>query len=238
MKLSERLETIIDMAPQSEACAGQVTIADVGTDHGFVPIRLVQDGKADRAIAMDVRPGPLARAKEHVAAYGLEEQIDIRLSDGLQKLREGEADGVIIAGMGGDLMLRILQQGEHVRGSIRWWVLSPQSELAEFRHGLERLGLAICEERMVYEDGKYYTVMLARPGNMHYAHEYEYRYGAYLIREKPSVFVQWLEKEQSQLQQIRARLEGQQGEAARSRMKEIEEELSELKKVQENLYAV
>jgi tRNA (adenine22-N1)-methyltransferase len=222
MKLSERLETIIDMVPEV------ISVADIGTDHGFVPIRLIQDGKASRALAMDVRRGPLDRAKEHIAQCGLNDRIETRLSDGLEKLQPGDADGVVIAGMGGDLMLRILKAGDHVRDSIRWWVLSPQSELSLFRHGVEELGLMICEERMLVEDGKYYTVMLVRPGAMHYEYEYEYRYGKTLIGEKSPVLLAWLKKEREQLQSIQQQLGGQNGESAAARLTEIENDLSNL----------
>ncbi len=223
-KLSDRLETIIGMVPETK---GGV-VADVGTDHGFVPIRLVLDGKAGHALAMDVRPGPLARARGHIRACGLEAEIETRLGDGLEGLNPGEAEGVVIAGMGGDLMLRILQRGGHVRGSIRWWVLSPQSELGAFRHGLEALGIKICEERMVAEDGKFYTVMLARPGAMHYDREYQYRYGARLIEEKSPVLKAFLEKEQKQLRAVLGHLKIQGRGGALVRRNEILDELKEL----------
>ena len=109
MRLSKRLETIVKQA--ALVCGGEAA-ADVGTDHGFVPIRLIEEGAADRVIAMDVRKGPLMRAQEHVIQFGMEEQIETRLSDGLEKLMPGEAKTVIIAGMGGELMLRILRDGE------------------------------------------------------------------------------------------------------------------------------
>ena len=78
MKLSDRLERIAAQA--AEVTEGYV--ADVGTDHGFVPIRLIESGKVKHVIAMDVRKGPLARAREHVREFGMEDQIETRLSDG------------------------------------------------------------------------------------------------------------------------------------------------------------
>lgn len=79
----------------------------------------------------------------------MEDQIETRLSDGLKELKPGEADTVIIAGMGGELMLRILRDGAHVRNSVKHYILSPQSELSVFRHGLEELGFSIVEEEML-----------------------------------------------------------------------------------------
>lgn len=229
MKLSKRLETIVKMVPEHMPdVSDAMCVADVGTDHGFVPIRLLELGKAERAIAMDVRKGPLERAKEHIARYGMESQIETRLGDGLEKLQPGEADTVIIAGMGGELMLRILRDGSHVRESIRCFILSPQSELSVFRHGLESLGLAIMEETMVEEDGKYYTVMRVEPGKMHYKEEYRYCYGDCLIRQNSPVLREFLKREALQYREIAAQLSQQQGAGAGARLEEIEKKLMEI----------
>lgn len=238
MKLSKRLETIVEMVPgltagqeddsQAEQAEATLCVADVGTDHGFVPIRLLELKKAERAIAMDVRKGPLERAQEHIARYGMGDRIETRLGDGLEALLPGEADTVVIAGMGGELMLRILREGGAVRESIRHFVLSPQSELSLFRHGLEEMGLAIIKETMVEEDGKYYTVMLAEPGQMHYEEEYRYRYGDCLIRQNSPVLRELLEREASQYREIAGQLSRQSGEGARIRFQEIQGELLEI----------
>lgn len=225
MKLSKRLETIAEMVPETGADG---RVADIGTDHGFVPIWLLTHERAAGALAMDVRKGPLLRAQEHVRQYGLEERIETRLSDGLEKLQPGEAQTVVIAGMGGELMLRILRDGSHVRESIRHWVLSPQSELGLFRHGLEELGLAVVKETMLEEEGKYYTVMLAEPGQMHYEHEYEYRYGGCLLKDKSLVLREFLEREYRQYRQILTQLEVQQSETAKARLAQMRDELAEL----------
>lgn len=225
MKLSNRLETIANMVPEhtNTGC-----VADIGTDHGFVPVWLIREKRAARALAMDVRKGPLQRAQEHISQYGLDQQIETRLSDGLEKLMPGEADTVVIAGMGGELMLRILREGDHVRDTVKSWVLSPQSELSAFRHGLEELGLKIMQEIMLEEEGKYYTVMLAEPGQMHYEHEYEYRYGAKLIQERSSVLLEFLNREKKQYANIIFQLEKKTGEGARTRLQEILKEAADI----------
>lgn len=205
-------------------------MADVGTDHGFVPIRLVETGAACRALAMDVRQGPLLRAAEHIREAGCGNLIETLLSNGLEKLSPGEVDGVVITGMGGELMLRILQDGGHVRDTVKWWVLSPQSELCGFRHGLEGLGLAIRREVMLREDGKYYTVMLAEPGQMHYDQEFFYRYGACLIGEKSPVLLEFLQREEAKLRGILKQLKGQESETAKKRCLEMIQELEEIEK--------
>ncbi len=105
MQISRRLKAVAALV------TGDGTIADIGTDHAYIPIYLIQTGAAAHAIAMDVNPGPLARAQEHIGQYGLSASIETRLSDGLARLRPGEADSVVIAGMGGALMTRILDEG-------------------------------------------------------------------------------------------------------------------------------
>lgn len=136
-------------------------IADIGTDHGYLPIYLMEQGIANHGIAMDIRKGPLDRAKEHIREAGLEEKIEARLSNGLEKLKPGEADTVVIAGMGGPLILDILKAGGHVVSDIKEFVLSPQSDWRGFRLEMEKLGLDICREAMVFEDGKYYLIVKA-----------------------------------------------------------------------------
>ena len=93
-------------------------LVDVGCDHGYLPVSLYLDGKIPGAIAMDVRKGPLSRAQEHISQYGLDAYIETRLSDGLEALKPGEGDTLVIAGMGGPLMERILTDGAEVRETL------------------------------------------------------------------------------------------------------------------------
>ena len=139
VKLSLRLQTVAGFVRQGSR------IADVGTDHGYVPVYLAQTGRIRSAIAMDVGKGPLERAREHIEEYetrspGTGCPIEARLSDGLKELTPEDADTVIIAGMGGELMIRILDQGRHVWDSVKHWILSPQSEQYKVRAYLEMHG--------------------------------------------------------------------------------------------------
>ena len=156
IQLSKRLQSVADFVENCE------TMADVGTDHGYIPIYLVLNRKVKKAIAMDVNPGPLQRAKEHICQYGLEHAIETRLSDGCFALKPGEADAIVIAGMGGALMQRILEQGEAAAKAAQRLVLQPQSEAALFRQFLFRHGYQILAEDMALEDGKYYPIIAAQ----------------------------------------------------------------------------
>lgn len=103
-------------------------------------------------------------------------------------------------------MLRILRDGAHMYDSVKHYVLSPQSELSVFRHGLEKLGISILEEQMLMDEGKYYVILHAAPGSMHYEQEYEYRYGSDLIRKQDPVLREFLERELAQGEELLAHL--------------------------------
>ena len=232
MKLSERLEMVLSFVEPGESAA------DVGTDHGHVPVELVRRGIVKKAVAMDVRKGPLSRAAENIALAGLSEKIATRLSDGVAKLLPGEADSVVIAGMGGELMLRILRDGAHVRNSVKHYILSPQSELSVFRHGLEELGFSIVEEEMLLDEGKYYVILHVSPGTMHYEHEYEYRYGADLIRKPDPVLKEFLERELAQGEELLAHLGRSGTDGARKRAESLINELEETKEAYHALQGI
>ena len=138
-------------------------LADIGTDHGYVPISLVQRKKIKKAIAMDVNKGPLQRAKEHIQEFQLEDYIETRLSDGVKKLEVGEVDSILMAGMGGDLVIRIIKEGMEVCRSVNELVLQPQSELGKVRKFLRENNFEIVDEDMIIEDGKYYPMMKVVP---------------------------------------------------------------------------
>ena len=123
MELSKRLQAVADLV--TAGCR----VADVGTDHAYIPIALVQEGRIPGAVAMDVNTGPLERARLHVAENRLEEKIELRLSDGLAALSPGEADSVVIAGMGGGLVIRILTEGAQTVRGVKECILQPQSEI-------------------------------------------------------------------------------------------------------------
>ena len=228
LRLSERLKLVASFVPEGSR------IADIGTDHGYVPIYLAEIGKIKSALAMDVRKGPLARADEHIEEYRHDVgdaaiSIETRLSNGLEKLQAKEADTVIIAGMGGELMLRILRDGAHMYDSVKHYVLSPQSELSAFRHGLEKLGISILEEQMLMDEGKYYVILHAAPGSMHYEQEYEYRYGSDLIQKQDPVLREFLERELAQGEELLAYLSLTQTEGAQKRAESLKQELNETK---------
>ncbi len=152
--LSKRLQTVVSLVSPGNRTA------DVGCDHAHTGIYLVQAGISPKVLAMDLRKGPLEKARENVLEAGLKERIDLRLSDGLDALGEGEVDTILISGMGGPLILEILEKNLEKAKNVKELVLSPQSDLPEFRKGLENMGFIITDIRIVKDD-KYYFIFKA-----------------------------------------------------------------------------
>lgn len=198
-QLPKRLETIIERMPDS-GC-----LADVGCDHAYVAIEAVRRGRAARALACDVREGPLQQAAEHILCAGLAGKIETRLSDGLEKVAPGEADTVVVAGMGGPLMERILQGR---LGDFAHFVLSPQSEIPHFRRFLLAEGMQIDEETMLIDEGKYYVILnvsqraAAASSDSMYVTEEDFLYGGRLLRRLDPVLKSFLEKEKTRYEGI------------------------------------
>ena len=145
MELSKRLQAVADLV------TADCKLADIGTDHGYIPIALVERGKIPGAIAMDVNQGPLERAEEHIRAYQMEGQIETRLSNGFTSLKKGQVQSAVIAGMGGGLVIRILTDGKEIVSDLQECILQPQSEIHKVREFLNTQGYRIVEEDMVKE---------------------------------------------------------------------------------------
>lgn len=153
------------LKPRLLACAKQVRFgrvaADIGTDHGFLPIYLIRREICPRVIACDLREEPLKRARENIKAAGLEDQIELRLSDGLQKLHPKEASDIILAGMGGELMAGILAAASWLQNSDYRLILQPMSRAEMLRAYLFDMGFAIRQEAALFDAGRVYTVIAA-----------------------------------------------------------------------------
>lgn len=220
---------MIQLSMRLSAVADMVTItgilADVGTDHGYIPVFLAGEKRIQRAIAMDVNQGPLKRAQEHIRQYGLEDRISTRLSDGLEALRPGEADSIVIAGMGGALMKRILAQGEEAARTAKELILQPQSEIMEFRRFLWESNYEITEENMVFEDGKYYPMMRVEKGSESPYSEVELLYGRNLLQRRHPVLKSYLEFVVKEKEKVLESLKASTTERAKERALEVEEEL-------------
>ena len=223
MELSKRMYAVASLVTKGNR------IADIGTDHAYIPIFLIQKQHIPSAIAMDVNDGPLMRATEHIREYALEDRIETRLSDGFQELKAGEADTAIIAGMGGNLVIRILKEHWNITCSLKECVLQPQSEIAKVRAFLLEEGFLFIEEDMALDDEKYYPMMKVVPPsqkrNPEVWTETQLRFGKLLLEKQHPVLYQYLQREERIHRQILKSLESKDGERIEERKRELEEEL-------------
>ncbi|MBR1390858.1 MAG: SAM-dependent methyltransferase [Lachnospiraceae bacterium] len=237
-RLSPRMQALADLAEPGGA------VADIGTDHAYLPIYLVESGRVAHAIAMDINEGPLQRAEEHIREAGLTPYIEVRQSDGLTALAPGEVSQIIIAGMGGTLMLRILGQGRAVTEKLSVMLLQPQSGLAEVRDYLtQHTDFRITAEDMKRDAGKYYTILKCEksvPENAHYRQPLsaiEREYGPLLIRNRHPVLREYLQRELKNAERIQKELESREPTVAvekgrrqlRAKLAQIRQALEEIK---------
>ncbi len=204
-KLSPRLSLVEEMLG-----TGNV-ICDVGTDHAYLPIALIQNNKFTRAIAMDINKGPLELANKNVSQNALEDKVELRLSDGLAELSVGEADALSICGMGGNVMMHIFNEGEVVIRSISNVIVQPQSEYLGFRKYLLENNYVIVDENIVFDEGKYYFVwqvisslapsIIGEKEDVknltidNYKCEFDFKYGIILQKKKDKTFIEFIEKQ-------------------------------------------
>lgn len=219
MELSIRLQAVANLVSEG------MVIADIGTDHGYIPIYLIKNGKSPKAYAMDVNKGPLLRAQAHIEEHGLTTLIETRQSDGAKNLKCGECDAIVIAGMGGGLTIRIMEEGKEIFKSLKEFVLQPQSELSKVREYLVRQGYCIIQEDMVLDAGKFYPMMkVVNKKSLPY-NEVELCYGKLLLETKHPVLKAFLEKEACTKHNILETLERENGLHIEVRKREIKKEL-------------
>ena len=219
--LSKRLKALANMVTDGNR------LADIGTDHGYIPIYLCQTGKIPSALAMDIGKGPLQQAQTHIAEHGLSEQIKTRLSDGMAALQFGEADTILIAGMGGGLVMKILSEGAEKLSGKEELILQPQSEIALVREFLRVRNFQILNEDMILEDGKYYPMMKvsqqkAAEQTKILPQEVADAFGPVLLQKRHPVLKEWLERELRTTNSVIEQLSAQPDhERIRNRMQQV-----------------
>lgn len=227
--LSSRMKAVADMV-----IPGGV-VADIGCDHAFVSIYLVEHQIAPKVIASDVKIGPTSIALNNVKERKLEKQIEIRLGNGLGTLQPKEADTIIIAGLGGILMNQILEEQRQIALSVKQLVLQPQSDIGLIRKKLREMKAEIVREEMLVDMGKYYTIMDARlldseclsvrrnsQSVENINQELYDRYGRYLLENKHPVLFSYLQKEYEENKKTMDHLSKQSSDKAKQRLRELE----------------
>lgn len=229
MKLSDRLQAVASFVTPG------LRVADIGTDHGYIPIYLTEQGIIPYAIAMDINKGPILRAQENIKENSLEKFIETRLSNGFDKLEPGEADCAVIAGMGGELITNILNNGRNVVDGLKELVLSPHSEVWLVRKYLHNNDFKIIDEKMIIDEGKFYTIIKVVKGKDEIYSEEDYMYGKILIEKKDEVLMKYICKEYNKVEKIFENISKNGTDNAKSRIAELEKEKKMLTNVMNKL---
>ena len=233
-EIGERLTAIIDLVKQDQR------VADIGCDHAYVSIELAKE-KNCRVIAADIKEGPLEIARENIRAEGLEERIETRLSDGMKEIEKGEVDALVVAGMGGHLIIDILKESrEKLRPGMQL-VLSPQSDLRLVRYELRKMNCFIDSEVCLKDGDKWYFVLNCRVGMSlpspvsDEEAKRDMMYGKYLPEHPTDVFREFLVWEARGLEDLIINLSRQKTPAARARQGALKKQLEENRFIQEKI---
>ncbi|WP_174819901.1 tRNA (adenine(22)-N(1))-methyltransferase [Paenibacillus koleovorans] len=242
MKLSKRLETIALQVPPGSR------LADIGSDHALLPVYLVQKGRVPYAVAGELNPGPYDAARKQVKEASLGERIVVRQADGLRAVLEGEVDAVSIAGMGGALIVHILEEGRSKLDGVHTLVLQPNIGEDQVRRWLVQNGWQLAAEQLLEEDGKFYEVLTAvrnddqaGGADLYAARELGcgieiseallYRLGPYLVEQPNEAFFAKWRSELAKLEGIAADMTRSDAESARLRREMLLQDIAATKEV-------
>lgn len=224
MELSYRLNKIAQKVTQNGI------IADIGTDHAYIPIFLYKNNRIKSGIACDISKGSLQKAKDNIKKYNLQDKIQTRLGNGLEKISlQDNVDTVIIAGMGGMLMIDILEKGKYILENVKELILQPQKDIDKVREYLHKNNFKIIDDEMLKDDGKYYTIIKSIKGeeDILYKKE-EYVFGRFEINNKCQILKEYMEE---QLYKMEIVLKNIKETNIQNRILEIEDNIKTYKEV-------
>lgn len=225
MDLKGRLGLIADMVPQCDV------VCDIGTDHAYIPIYLVMNNRCKRAVASDIRKGPIKVADKNIEKYNLRNYIDTRVGNGLETVRDGEEDTIIIAGMGGLIISGILEEGFETVKKANSLIIQPMYSIELVRKWLYENGFEIYDERLSKEDRRIYNVLAAKwTGSVQKKEEIYYYIGEKLFENKDRLLESYIQNKLRQLNKIICEMEkmNDKNSALRLKNESIREGLSRL----------
>lgn len=233
-QLSPRLSKIADLIGSCRC------LADIGTDHAYLPVFMCLSDKAMCAVASDIRRGPLERAANTLRAYHANDKISLRLGAGLETLEFGEADAVVISGMGGLLISHILNDGADKLIAADKIILQPMTAVPELREYLWQNCWNIADEVLVREEDKIYNILSVRlPSADTPAYKptaVELYLGKVLIENRPEHFTEYLHKKKDKLEKMLYELNRAVTDEARAKAEYCTDILSEIDKIQQNCF--
>ena len=188
MNIGARLEAVAQLVP-----AG-CTLADIGTDHAYLPVWLMQKGLIKSAVAADIAAGPCRAAETNIGLYGLRSKIQVRMGSGLTVLQPGEVDGAVIAGMGGSTIVQILEESPNVAKALQFLIVQPMAGAAGLRQWVCANGWRIAAEKLAEEPQHLYEIILLERGTEPPHTALEYEVGPCLLAERPPLFTKHILK--------------------------------------------
>ena len=224
MRLDGRLAAVAALVPRGARAA------DVGTDHAYLAIALLNEQDVEMVIATDKNEGPCAAARRTISASGFTNRVQVRLGDGLAPLSPGEVDTVCIAGMGGGLIASILAEGAEVLTEVSRLVLQPMNDAAALRQWLYDNGWHIVEESLATADGRLYEIIAAEPGTEETPEPWLLTLGPVLWRDRPPLFARHAKAQAERLRRILHGMEKSETARESEAYRKIAGELSEIER--------
>jgi tRNA (adenine22-N1)-methyltransferase len=224
IKLSNRLQAVAKHIPPG------LRVADIGTDHGYLPVYLAVNDLSPHIIATDRGKGPLASAEQLVSLLSLENKVSTRLGDGLSALEPGEADVICIAGMGGMAIKEIIGNGMAVAKSAKRLVLQPQRNVSAVRRFLAESGFKIIAEDLAEDDGFYYEIIVVEQGEMQLS-DIEAEFGPLLLANGHPLLEDFLRLRELDMTRLLESMSENNSADSLRRKQQLEEEISRIGKV-------
>lgn len=225
IKLSRRLQQLADFVPRGSK------VADIGTDHAYLPIYLVKNNISPLVVAGDINPGPIKTAQGQVEGYNVSHLVAVRQGNGLAVVKPGEVDAVILAGMGGSTIIEIIENHPQVVKKLKNLILQPMVAADKVRDWLYKHNWIIIDEELLEEDGRLYEIILAEQGKTNTENSIELQMGRILLQKKHPLLIKLYEKEIQAQQVILYNLAKSNSEVASEKAKEIKKRIEEIKRV-------
>jgi len=225
LKLTPRLKTIAGLVPKGSF------VGDVGSDHGYVPIYLVQEGICAKAIASDINEGPTENARQAVLEAGLTDVIQVRHGGGLLPYEVGEIDTVIIAGMGGLLIRDILLERPEMSASVKTFILQPMVAQDELRIWLEGNNFRIIEEKLSQEAHRMYEIIVVEHGKMTIEDPLDYELGVKMIKKEDPLSKIFMDKKIKKTMGIIQGLEVSKNDESKDRIPALKDKLTKMEAI-------
>lgn len=225
MQLDSRLMAVASMVPKG------YKIADIGTDHAYLPIYLITHNICPNAIATDIRLGPLKKASEHVQNHNLSDKIELRLGEGLEPLAPGEVDAVVIAGMGGETIARILEKYKAVADTLKRVIIQPMTNQPKLRKKLFEMQYHIIDETVALDDGKFYEIIVTQKGFHGFYDDIDIEIGPILKEKRASIIKDYLMDRLLKLEKLADKLKNVSSPYVIQAMEEYKRQISVLEEV-------